>query len=55
VVLGTAGRDVSQTDVAQRLVESTPGVGSAGDLARMKPSALLVNTSRAPLIEQGRW
>jgi D-3-phosphoglycerate dehydrogenase len=36
-----------------RLVESTRGIVSAGDLARMKPSALLVNTSRAPLIEQG--
>ena len=36
-----------------RLVESTRGVVSAGDLARMKPSALLVNTSRAPLIERG--
>ena len=35
-----------------RLVESTRGIVSAGDLARMKPSALLVNTSRAPLIEQ---
>ena len=36
-----------------RLVESTRGIVSAGDLARMKPLALLVNTSRAPLIEQG--
>jgi D-3-phosphoglycerate dehydrogenase len=36
-----------------RLVESTRGIVSAGDLTRMKPSALLVNTSRAPLIEQG--
>jgi D-3-phosphoglycerate dehydrogenase len=36
-----------------RLVESTRGVVSASDLARMKPSALLVNTSRAPLIERG--
>ncbi len=36
-----------------RLVESTRGIVRAGDLARMKPSALLVNTSRAPLIEQG--
>ena len=26
---------------------------TAGDLARMKPAALIVNTSRAPLIEPG--
>jgi D-3-phosphoglycerate dehydrogenase len=36
-----------------RLVESTRGIVTAGDLARMKPTALLVNTSRAPLIEPG--
>ena len=36
-----------------RLVDATRGIIRAGDLARMKPSALLVNTSRAPLIEQG--
>ena len=36
-----------------RLVESTRGIVGAGDLTRMKPSALLVNTSRAALIEQG--
>ena len=36
-----------------RLVESTRGIVTAADLARMKPSSLLVNTSRAPLIEQG--
>jgi len=34
-----------------RLVESTRGIVTATDLARMKPTALLVNTSRAPLIE----
>jgi D-3-phosphoglycerate dehydrogenase / 2-oxoglutarate reductase len=34
-----------------RLVEATRGIVTASDLARMKPSALLVNTSRAPLIE----
>jgi D-3-phosphoglycerate dehydrogenase len=34
-----------------RLVEATRGIVTAADLARMKPSALLVNTSRAPLIE----
>jgi D-3-phosphoglycerate dehydrogenase len=36
-----------------RLVDATRGIVSAADLARMKPSALLVNTSRAPLIEPG--
>jgi D-3-phosphoglycerate dehydrogenase len=36
-----------------RLVEATHGIVTAGDLARMKPTALLVNTSRAPLIEPG--
>jgi D-3-phosphoglycerate dehydrogenase len=36
-----------------RLVDATQGVVTAGDLARMKPTALLVNTSRAPLIEPG--
>ena len=36
-----------------RLVEATRGIVTAGDLARMKPTALLVNTSRAPLIEPG--
>jgi D-3-phosphoglycerate dehydrogenase / 2-oxoglutarate reductase len=36
-----------------RLVDATRGIVTAGDLARMKPTALLVNTSRAPLIEAG--
>ena len=36
-----------------RLVEGTRGIVTAEDLARMKPAALLVNTSRAPLIEPG--
>ena len=34
-----------------RLVPETRSIVSAGDLARMKPTALLVNTSRAGLIE----
>jgi D-3-phosphoglycerate dehydrogenase len=34
-----------------RLVGATRGIVSAQDLARMKPTALLVNTSRAALIE----
>jgi D-3-phosphoglycerate dehydrogenase len=36
-----------------RLVDATRGIVTASDLARMNPSALLVNTSRAPLIEAG--
>lgn len=36
-----------------RLVESTRGIVTAGDLGRMRPTALIVNTSRAPLIEPG--
>lgn len=36
-----------------RLVEATRGIVTAADLARMKPTAVLVNTSRAPLIEPG--
>lgn len=36
-----------------RLVDATRGIVSAPDLARMKPTALIVNTSRAPLIEPG--
>jgi D-3-phosphoglycerate dehydrogenase / 2-oxoglutarate reductase len=36
-----------------RLVEATRGIVTSDDLARMKPTALLVNTSRAPLIAPG--
>jgi D-3-phosphoglycerate dehydrogenase len=36
-----------------RLVPATRGIVTASDLACMKPTALLVNTSRAPLIEPG--
>jgi len=36
-----------------RLIEATRGIVTARDLARMKPTALIVNTSRAPLIEPG--
>ena len=34
-----------------RLVNETRGIVTATDLSRMKPTALLVNTSRAQLIE----
>jgi D-3-phosphoglycerate dehydrogenase len=36
-----------------RLVDATRGIVTAADLARMKPSALIVNTSRAGLIAPG--
>ena len=36
-----------------RLIDATRGIVTARDLARMKPTALIVNTSRAPLIEPG--
>ncbi|HET9267583.1 MAG TPA: D-2-hydroxyacid dehydrogenase family protein [Vicinamibacterales bacterium] len=36
-----------------RLVPETRGIVTAADLARMKPTSLLVNTSRAGLIEPG--
>jgi D-3-phosphoglycerate dehydrogenase len=36
-----------------RLVDATRGIVAAVDLARMKPTALLVNTSRAGLIAPG--
>jgi D-3-phosphoglycerate dehydrogenase len=45
-----------QSDVItlhMRLVDATRGIVTAADLARMKPTAVIVNTSRAPLIESG--
>lgn len=36
-----------------RLIDATRGIVKAADLARMKPTALMVNTSRSPLIETG--
>jgi D-3-phosphoglycerate dehydrogenase len=36
-----------------RLAPGTRGIVTAADLGRMKPDALLVNTSRAELIEDG--
>jgi D-3-phosphoglycerate dehydrogenase len=45
--------DCDVISLHMRLVEATRGIVTAADLARMKPTALLVNTSRAPLIESG--
>jgi D-3-phosphoglycerate dehydrogenase / 2-oxoglutarate reductase len=46
-----ADRDV--ITLHMRLVEATRGIVTAADLAVMKPTALIVNTSRAGLIEPG--
>ncbi|HEY3565153.1 MAG TPA: D-2-hydroxyacid dehydrogenase family protein, partial [Casimicrobiaceae bacterium] len=46
-----AGCDV--VTLHMRLVAATRGIVTAADLARMRPTALLVNTSRAGLIEEG--
>ena len=45
--------DCDVISLHMRLVEATRGIVKAADLARMKPTALIVNTSRAPLIENG--
>src|SRR5436190_17675800 len=45
--------DCDVMSLHMRLVPATRGIVTAADLARMKPTALLVNTSRAPLIEPG--
>jgi D-3-phosphoglycerate dehydrogenase len=45
-----------QSDVLSlhmRLTDETRGIVTAEDLARMRPTALFVNTSRAGLVEQG--
>jgi D-3-phosphoglycerate dehydrogenase len=54
----TATREAlfEQADVLSlhlRLAEATRGIVTAGDLARMKPDALFVNTSRAELVQAG--
>ena len=36
-----------------RLVDATRGIVKRADLARMKPTAIFVNTSRAGLVEDG--
>src|SRR5437899_2054279 len=53
VAAGSKEAFFEQCDVISlhmRLVDATRGIVSASDLARMKPTALIVNTSRAPLI-----
>jgi D-3-phosphoglycerate dehydrogenase len=45
--------DCDVLSLHMRLVEATRGIVRGLDLARMKPTALLVNTSRAGLIEPG--
>ena len=45
-----------QSDVLSlmlRLTDATRGIVAEADLARMKPTALVVNTSRGPIIEDG--
>jgi len=46
-----AGSDV--LSLHMRLVDATRGIVTAADLARMKPSSVLVNTSRAELVAPG--
>ena len=55
-VAGSKEAFFEQCDVISlhlRLIEATRGIVSAADLARMKPTALMVNTSRAGLIAPG--
>jgi D-3-phosphoglycerate dehydrogenase / 2-oxoglutarate reductase len=55
-VAGSKAAFFEQCDVISlhmRLVDATRHIVTRADLARMKPTALLVNTSRAPLIEPG--
>jgi D-3-phosphoglycerate dehydrogenase / 2-oxoglutarate reductase len=52
--VGSKAAFFEQCDVISlhvRLVDATRGIVKADDLARMKPTAILINTSRAPLIE----
>jgi len=55
-IAGSRDAFFAESDVISlhvRLVDATRGMITAADLARMKPDALLVNTSRAGLIEPG--
>ena len=55
VAMSTEGffADCDVLSLHMRLVPATRGIVKEADLERMKPSALLVNTSRAGLIEPG--
>jgi D-3-phosphoglycerate dehydrogenase / 2-oxoglutarate reductase len=46
-------RECDVISLHMRLVPATRGIVTAADLALMKPSSLIVNTSRAPLIAPG--
>jgi len=46
-------RDCDVISLHMRLVDATRGIVTAEDLALMKPTALLVNTGRAPLVAPG--
>jgi D-3-phosphoglycerate dehydrogenase len=50
---GSFFRDCDVLSLHMRLVPATRGIVTATDLARMRPTSLLVNTSRAVLIEPG--
>ena len=55
-IAGSQQKLFEEADVVSlhvRLVEETRGIVRASDLARMKPEALFVNTSRAALVEEG--
>jgi D-3-phosphoglycerate dehydrogenase len=45
--------DCDVLSLHMRLVDATRGIVAADDLARMKPTAILVNTSRAELVAPG--
>ncbi|MER1967423.1 2-hydroxyacid dehydrogenase [Castellaniella sp. GW247-6E4] len=53
---GELDRLLGQADflvIACPLTEATRGMIGAGQLRRMKPSAVLINVSRAPIVEEG--
>jgi len=57
-VMAAASKDAlfAESDVVSlhlRLIDATRGIVTAADLGRMKPTALLVNTSRAGLVAPG--